>query len=286
MNFQDFWLSNISEKNPPYKALLFDVDGTLVSGRKPLPGAENFLQLLRKNNTPFCFLTNDSNHSQAEKVACMVRSQVTAYGHEVISCGNALKIFAEKEKLTGSKVFVMGQCGNPGYAELAGLIPCREISEIDQCSFIIAGEGYYDFLRNAEAAVNYFRSYPDRKLVVPNPDSFWPNNGKVGFCAGAEARFIQSMLKELGIDLQIVYLGKPHTMIYEYAVDFLKKKFDLPDLQKSEIIMTGDLLDSDIAGAKKFGCTSALMMTGLTTPEMLAKAPPEKTPDMVFDSIA
>ena len=50
--------------------------------------------------------------------------------------------------------------------------------------------------------------------------------------------------------------------------------------------MVGDLLDSDIAGAKKFGCASALMMTGLTTPEMLAKAPPEKTPDMVFDSIA
>ena len=65
-----------------------------------------------------------------------------------------------------------------------------------------------------------------------------------------------------------------------------KKKFKLPDLQKSEIIMVGDLLDSDIAGAKRFGCASALMMTGLTTPEMLAKAPPEKTPDMVFDFIA
>ena len=67
MNFRDFWLSNISEKNPRFKALLFDVDGTVVSGRTALPGAENFLQYLRQSGTPFCFLTNDSDHSQAEK---------------------------------------------------------------------------------------------------------------------------------------------------------------------------------------------------------------------------
>ena len=286
MNFQDFWLSNISEKNPRCKALLFDVDGTIVSGRSPLPGAENFLQLLRQSGTPFCFLTNDSDHSQEEKAARIVKSQVTAYPHEIISCGNALSIFTEKEKLSGSKVFIMGRLGDPDYAELAGLIPCREFSQIDECSFVIAGEGYYDFLRNAEAVVNYFIRHRDRKLVVPNPDSVWPNNGRVGFCAGSEARFIANILKEMKIDIDLIYLGKPHTMIFEYARDFMKKKFNLPDLQNSEIVMLGDSLGSDIAGAKRFGCQSALVMTGLTTPEILKHTPPEKMPDMIFESIA
>ena len=286
MNFQDFWLSNISEKNPRCKALLFDVDGTIVSGRSPLPGAENFLQLLRQSGTPFCFLTNDSDHSQEEKAARIVKSQVTAYPHEIISCGNALSIFTEKEKLSGSKVFIMGRLGDPDYAELAGLIPCREFSQIDECSFVIAGEGYYDFLRNAEAVVNYFIRHRDRKLVVPNPDSVWPNNGRVGFCAGSEARFIANILKEMKIDIDLIYLGKPHTMIFEYARDFMKKKFNLPDLQNSEIVMLGDSLESDIAGAKRFGCQSALVMTGLTTPEILKHTPPEKMPDMIFESIA
>ena len=285
MNFQDFWLSNISEKNPRFKALLFDVDGTVVSGRAPLPGAENFLQYLRKNGTPFCFLTNDSDHSQAEKAARITRSQVTAYPDEIISCGNALSIFVEKEHLAGSKVFIMGRLGDPDYAELAGLIPCRDFSEIDECSFVIAGEGHYDFLRTAEAVVNYFIRHRDRKLVVANPDSVWPNNGRVGFCAGAEARFVANILKEMKIDIELVYLGKPYPMIFEYSADFLKKKFDLPDLQNSEIVMLGDSLESDIAGAKRFGCQSALVMTGLTTPEILAQTPPEKMPDMIFGSI-
>ena len=161
-----------------------------------------------------------------------------------------------------------------------------DFSEIDECSFVIAGEGYYDFLRNAEAVVNYFIRHRDRKLVVPNPDSVWPNNGRVGFCAGSEARFIANILKEMKIDIDLIYLGKPHTMIFEYARDFMKKKFNLPDLQNSEIVMLGDSLESDIAGAKRFGCQSALVMTGLTTPEILKHTPPEKMPDMIFESIA
>lgn len=286
MNFRDFWLSNISEKNPRFKALLFDVDGTVVSGRTALPGAENFLQYLRQSGTPFCFLTNDSDHSQAEKAVRIGKSQVTAYADEIISCGNALSIFVEKEKLAGSKVFIMGRLGDPDYAELAGLIPCRDLSGIDECSFVIAGEGHYDFLRTAEAVTNYFLRHPERKLVVPNPDSVWPNNGRVGLCAGSEARFIANILKELQINIEPIYLGKPHTMIFEYARDFIKKKFALNDLQDSEIIMLGDSLASDIAGAKRFGCKSALMMTGLTTPEILAHTLPEEMPDMIFDSIA
>ena len=75
--------------------------------------------------------------------------------------------------------------------------------------------------------------YPKKVHIIANPDSVWPNNGRVGFCAGAGARFVANILKEMKIDIELVYLGKPYPMIFEYAGDFLKKKFNLPDLQNS-----------------------------------------------------
>ena len=56
-------------------------------------------------------------------------------------------------------------------------------------------------------------------------------------------------------------------------------------LEKSEIAMVGDRLYTDIALGKKNGLLSILVMTGETTPEMLKTAPPDQTPDLIFDGI-
>ena len=48
--------------------VLFDIDGTLSFGRRPLPGAEELLDLLNKEKFPYLLLTNDKDTFQNEIV--------------------------------------------------------------------------------------------------------------------------------------------------------------------------------------------------------------------------
>ena len=57
MKLIDFW----REESVRFDAILFDIDGTLVYGPQPIPGAAEFLALLRRDGTPFFFLTNDAS---------------------------------------------------------------------------------------------------------------------------------------------------------------------------------------------------------------------------------
>jgi len=287
VTFKDYWQSNISAGKPRYKAVFFDVDGTVVSGRNAMPGAAETINFLRSIKTPFLFLTNDSHHSPEQKAHLINRTGVKVDALEVVSCSHALKDFVLERNLTGKKVFIMGEFGTPCYAKAAELIPCRELEEIDECEFVIAGEGYFDWHDTFQAVMNYFLLHRDRTLVVPNPDSCWPNSntGKLGIGAGAQARFIAGLLKELSIDIELFYLGKPYPAIYEYALRYLQKQFDLPDLQISEVMMLGDSLTSDMAGAARLGMGHALTMTGVTTWEILNHVPEERRPELIFESI-
>jgi 4-nitrophenyl phosphatase len=47
--------------------------------------------------------------------------------------------------------------------------------------------------------------------------------------------------------------------------------------------MAGDLLRSDILGARDFGYRSALLLTGVTTLDMLERS--EIRPDLVFETL-
>lgn len=61
----------IFSKPKPQKtiAFAFDIDGVLVKGKEPIPGASQALQKLQRNNIPFIFLTNGGGLTEADHVA-------------------------------------------------------------------------------------------------------------------------------------------------------------------------------------------------------------------------
>ncbi|KAI1778282.1 HAD-superfamily hydrolase [Hypoxylon cercidicola] len=50
-------------------AFAFDIDGVLVKGKKPVPGARETIQLLQSRRIPFIFLTNGGGHTEEAHVA-------------------------------------------------------------------------------------------------------------------------------------------------------------------------------------------------------------------------
>ncbi|MCF6176845.1 MAG: HAD-IIA family hydrolase [Victivallaceae bacterium] len=285
MTFFDWWLKNSIR----YKAILFDVDGTLISGPQLMPGADRMISWLREHHYPFALLTNDGNHSPQEKSNLLQRCKLDIAPEEIVSCSMALNKYVDDNNLHGASFFVMGDLGKPCYAENAGLKPIRDIEQIEQCQGIIVGEGFYDWHKNFHAVLNLLRANPQIPFIVPNPDSYWPDSrrpGFVGIGAGGKARFICTILNEMGLAVTPHYLGKPYQDIYDYTIDVLKKRFDLDDeLASNEVIMLGDSLKSDIQGANNVGMHSALVLTGITNQQQATDATGDLKPDFIFKSI-
>lgn len=283
MKFLDFWRRH----REAYQALLFDIDGTVATGRTPLPGAIELLAELRRDGTPFSALTNDGNNSPEEKSRILRSGGVDLAPAEIISCGAALDELVAERGWRGKTFFQLGDLGNPSYAEHAGLLVCRDEAKIDDCFGVLNGEAYYDWHNHMQAAINFFRRHPDRPYVVPNPDSYWPGKpGYLGVGAGGQARFICGMLREMGVEIEPVYLGKPCAPIYEHALHTLARRFPAmgaPDCGR--ILMLGDSLASDIKGGKACGMQTGLLLTGITGLAAARNAADDRRPAFIFESL-
>lgn len=283
-NFTRWWEKCCGE----YDALLFDIDGTLISAGECLPGADRLLARLREIRYPFYLLTNDGNHSTEEKSVLLAKAGLHVAPDEIVSCAMALRQFAADTGCWGQRFFIMGDLGVPCFAERAGLEPCRDVEVIDSCAGVIVGEGFYNWHDHIQAVFNYLVRHPDRPLLVPNPDSYWPGRkkGEFGIGAGAKARFICEILAEMGIAVEPVYLGKPYPVVFEYAITLLRERYGLPDdLDHHRIIMVGDSMTADICGANQCGLTSVLVLTGITTAAKAEAAEAEFRPQLVFPTL-
>ncbi|OGV49003.1 MAG: hypothetical protein A2X49_12600 [Lentisphaerae bacterium GWF2_52_8] len=282
--FAPWWERHCDE----FRALLFDIDGTLISGGHVLPGAVEIIARLRAEKFPFCLLTNDGNHSTEEKSRHMRKGGLEIAPEEIVSCGDALSLYVSGTGSEGQTFFVMGDLGNPDYAEKAGLMVTRDLKLIDLCAGVIVGEGIYDWQATINGVLNHFIRHPNHPMLVPNPDSYWPNGlkGEIGIGAGGKARFISGILDEMGLQIEPVYLGKPYEMIYRHTISVLCTRFGLPhELPMREVLMLGDSLKSDIRGARRLDLRSGLLLTGISTLEQASQARGECRPDFIFSSL-
>ena len=271
------------ENGDTIEAIAFDIDGVLLRGREPIPGAPELLRDLRSRNLPFALLTNDGCHSPEEKSGHLRACGMNIAAEELISCGHGLEEMKEKYGWTDELFYVLGSLGTPCYAARIGLNTTTTIAEIDDCAGVFVGEKRYDWHDHITAAYNFFLRHPDRPLVVPNPDETYPHGkGVMGVASGATARLIQRLCAAAGTQISPIYLGKPYAPIFEHFHHALEKKLRRP-VDRNRVLMLGDSLTSDIPGGKSFGYQTVLTLTGMTNEEMLAAA--EHKPDSVVTAL-
>ena len=79
-------LLELYRKNPEkFRAFLFDIDGTVLLANTPIPGATEFLDILRKDHVPFFFLTNNCAQTHEEIAQRLTKAGIYAEPDEVIS---------------------------------------------------------------------------------------------------------------------------------------------------------------------------------------------------------
>jgi HAD superfamily hydrolase (TIGR01450 family) len=263
--------------------LVLDVDGVLIAGGSRTPGSRALLDYLRKRQIAFCLLTNDGDHSTAEKARTLTQAGIEVTAEEIVSCGDGLVELAADQRLAGELFFVMGMLGDPCYAEKAGLRTTRNPEQLENCRGIIISERGYDWEPTINKVVNFLIGNPKAALVVPNPDEYFlDDSGKIGIAAGAVARFMTHVLGVYGIQIEPVYLGKPFQPIFMRAHHGLERTKGTA-INRRRVLLVGDFIEADIRGALEFGYRSALVLTGVTTRENLDRS--QIKPELVFEKL-
>ncbi len=264
-----------------HAGVLLDVYGVLFDARGPLPGAAELLSELERRAMPFRIVTNDASRSQITYAARFAAHAITVAPQRFVTSGSLLPDYIQNHGLAGARVLVLGTSDSVAFVRAGGAIaltlpvgaarrrpadtddtepvgiPFIEGDEVDAVA--ICDDDGFDFLRGVELAlsaiVRTVEAGRSPALILPNPDLVYPRGGgELGFTAGAIALLLEAALARRfpGKPLRFVHLGKPEPLLFTTAA----RQLELPP---EHLVMIGDQLETDIAGARAAGCASALL---------------------------
>lgn len=246
-----------------YDTLLLDAYGVLVTANGALPGAAELIQRLEDSGQPYFIVTNDASRLPAGIAERLTGLGLPVDGSRIITSGELLKPYFEAHGLVGCTTAVLGPEDSRAYVEAAGghvVAPDEPFEVLATCD-----DRGTPFLEGANQALSTAYAQLERgitpRLVDPNPDLIAPHgNGQFGFTAGALALLIEQGLAlrypQRCCDLTFDRLGKPETPLFEAAIR---------RAGTTNVVMVGDQLATDIAGANAAGIDSVLIAGGVAS---------------------
>ena len=245
--------------------VISDMDGVIYRGREPIPGAQEFIDRLRDTDTPFVFLTNNSEQTPLDlvrKLAALGIHGLTAANF--ITSAMATAEFLAAQKPHGS-AYVIGGGGLSAELYQVGY----SITDTNPDYVVVGKTASFGFPMLRKAAQLIDRG---AKFIGTNPDMVDPVEGGTEPAAGA---LLASIEAATGVKPYIV--GKPNSLMMFYA----SKKLGIP---AEDCVMIGDRMDTDVVGGLEAGMRTCLVLSGVSTRGAVERFP--YRPTFVYDSVA
>lgn len=254
---------NINARLRAVQAVLFDMDGVVYVGNKPLPGVQEMLDYLDASGRKWLFVTNNASLTAeqfAEKVAKM---GIRATPDHILGSADATAGWlAEQVRDHGwpqGKVIMNGMEGlrnallTVGF-ELTG-DPFEAAYAVSGANFNLVYKDLADLTLAIRNGARFIGTNPD--VTFPTERGQIPGSGSILALLAAAS------------GVQPIVIGKPNAGMFEIAMHRL-------GLQPQETLMIGDRYDTDIAGAIKLGLVTVGVLTGISSRAEFesAEAPP------------
>jgi HAD superfamily hydrolase (TIGR01450 family) len=251
-----------------YKAIFFDAYGVLKNAHGLIPGIDRTIDALIGSEKPFYILTNDASRSPDELAESYARLGLHAITADCIVSSGMLAREYLQLKVNHGTVAYLGTDTSAHYIENADLhaLPIRDVNlddAADITALVLLDDEGFDWNTDLNKTLNLLRRR-NIPVIVANTDATYPVRGQqVAVAIGAVADMLERIVGK-----QFIRFGKPDAQLFMFAYDLLREKLirGVP-IQKSEILMVGDTLKSDILGGNKFGFDTALVLTGNTAAE-------------------
>jgi len=246
------------------KHVLMDMDGVVVRGTQVVPGAPEFITRLTEAGRQFMILTNNSLYTPRDLAARLARMGLAVPPARIFTSALATAQFLHAQRPNGT-AFVIGESGLTTALHDAGYT----LTE-DEPDYVVIGETtQYSFSRLTQAVRLIDRG---ARFIATNPDTTGPTESGIVPATGAIAAMIAA-----ATGVRPYYIGKPNALMMRTALRTI-------GAHSEETVMIGDRMDTDIIAGTEAGMETALVLTGVTTREAVARFPYQ--PTHVLDSIA
>jgi NagD protein len=246
------------------RGFLIDMDGVIYRGGQLIAGAVEFIAHMQATETPFAFLTNNSQRTRRDVATRLSRMGIEVDEKHVFTCAMATARFLAQQ-LPGGTAYVIGEGG------LLQALHANGYAIVDHApDYVVVGEGRAFTFEMLEAATRMILA--GAKLIATNLDPNCPTQDGMRPGCGA----IVAML-ETATGLRAFSVGKPSPVMMRMA----RKELGLATGQTTII---GDTMETDILGGVQMGYQTVLVLSGGTRREDLCRY--AYRPDVVVESIA
>lgn len=248
-----------------YKVVFFDSYGVLRNYNGLIPGIEQTFLWLGAQQKNYYIITNDASRSPALLEASFHKSGLKSITQDrIISSGMLAKEFLALKVKEGIVAY-LGTENSAHYIQHPGVepVPLCKLTSADMervKALVLLDDEGFDWVVGINKAVNLLRGRAI-PAIVANADGAYPVSKKeIGVAIGGLSWMIEKITGR-----KFIRFGKPDSQIFMFAWEIAQKQF--PDLKKSDVLMVGDTLHTDILGGNKFGLDTALVLTGNIRPE-------------------
>ncbi len=257
MNYPSFF-----EIAKDFRVIMLDSYGVVKNHNGLIEGVGKTIDWIKNEGKTFRLLTNDASRSQLqqkESLAGLGLKNIEL--HEIVTSGMMAKQFLE-QKITEGKIAYLGTENSAEYILQSGLehiaVSDIDIENLDEIScFVFLDDEGFDWNRDINKTVNILRK-KTMPVILANSDKFYPvSHNDVAVATGGIAKLVESMLNR-----KFIHFGKPDSQMFMYAYEQLVD--DIGFIDKKDILMVGDTLDTDILGGNKFGVQTMLVLSGNT----------------------
>ena len=236
------------------QAVVMDMDGVLWRGDKPMNGLQEMFIWLHEQDIPYMLATNNSGKTPAEYVAKLASMDVKGVTESrILTSGIATATYLQSRYAPGTRMFVVGGNGIRTALDDSGFDISGESD--DPIEVVVVGidlDLNYERMKQATIAIlagaEFIGTNPD--VTFPTPDGLAPGAGSV------------IAMLESATEQKATIIGKPYPAMFETALATM-------NVSAENALMIGDRINTDITGAQGVGMQTALVFTGVTTPEAL-----------------
>lgn len=239
-----------------YDYLCFDQWGVIHDGKKKFKYIDQTFKKLNKK----CLILSNTSQTKKEAIKQTLNKLNInkKYFINIITCGEFFIDIKKNKDSKFYKIIKKKKCyviKNDNDFSLLKKVNIRNV-EYSSAKFILAMS--IKPTLNIERFKPLLNKFLKKKIpmLCINPDKY-VYDGKVRKFVYQVGKLAEYYEKKGG---RVLYIGKPYKEIFAYAFSRIK-------IKKSKILMIGDSLNTDIAGANNFKIKSALVMDGFNKSE-------------------
>jgi 4-nitrophenyl phosphatase len=246
------------------RGVVVDLDGVLYIEGHAIEGVDRFTAFLESSGTQAVYVTNNSTLPLEMIGERLSKIGILAGAERIITSATAAAAYLRKAYPDGCRVMVVGESGLLKAVQEAGMVLDEDHPEV-----VISGldrEITYEKLKNASRAIQHGASF-----VACNMDNAFPARDGISPGAGAIAAAI-----EVTTGRKPIVIGKPEPTMFIEAAGRM-------GISPAECGVIGDRLDVDILTAENAGMPGILVLSGLTSLEMVSGS--GLKPDLIFQDV-